>query len=472
MNENERVKKVFLLKKKYIAVFAVALAIAITGFFVMISSSSSDELNIFYSGAQTGAIVVLGDKAADDVLTGKGVSSVRYSLDKSHAAVLMSEGAAYTLYYTDGRGIFKISESGTNDYVISLDGKKVMYCDTAKGLYIFDSENKKSVAVDTQVSGFCFSPSGSAAVYLKNESSEEKMYIYNGASTALPVAYTPLSVSDDGNFMFALNSDNSLYVLDNGGNVTSKICSCVLPEKLYISADVKSIVFSDGSYTYISQQGKSRVRLISYNAVPVNSGAVSCDSENITSVCEELTAVFYSVADENETETLFYFDANCNRSDVAGNVKKYILTGIDGMVYLDADGKIYRYENGKAEFIVSGATDMLCDGKGKYIYYTDAVQTLYVIKQASQVLLANGVEKIYMTNDGILLFVMTDARLYSCKRDKNAQFVADNVYGCVCSSGAAFYVRNYNEHTGRFELYVSSSEDNFKLLNENISNIV
>lgn len=473
MSENETGKKVFLLKKKYLVLIAVVLAVVTAAALILFTASSSDELNIFYSGAQTGAIVVRNGRTADGVLTGKSVSSVRYSLDKSDAAVLMSEGSAYTLYYTDGKNNSKISSGCTNDYVISLDGKKVMYSDSEKGLYIFDAKTKKTVSVDTQVGSFCLSPSGDTAVYVKNESPEAKMYIYNGSvSKALPVVYTPLSVSDDGNFIFAVNGENSLYVLDGNGNVTSKICSSVSADKFYISADVSGIVFSDGSYTYISQQGKSRVRLMSYNAVPVNAGGVTCDSGSITSVCDSLVDVFYSVTDENSTETLFYFDSDCNRSDVAGNVKNYVITGTQSLVYLDAEGKIYRYVKGRTEFVVSGAAEMLCDSKGKYIYYRDAAHNLYAVKQTAPVLLSNGFEKMYITNDDVLLFVMADGRLYSVEKDRNAKLSDENVYGCICGQSVTFCVKNYNAHTGKFELYVSLSGDNFRLIHENISNIV
>ena len=472
--ENQSGEKVFVLKKKYVAVFAAVVAVVIIIVSVIFSGPSDKQISIFYTGAESGAVIVRDDSLSDVVLSGKSVASVRYAENKSAAAVLMSEGASYTLYHTDGRKGEKIAANYTNDYAVSPDGRKVMYCDAEKGLYLYDSKSKKTVAVDTQVKKFCLSPSGKAAVYTKSDTAEETMYLYNGSdSVQLAAVYTPLAVSDDGEFIFALKSDNSLYVLDKNGNVTSKICSGVSADKFYITSDMKSIVFNDGSYTYISQNGKSRVRLIPHKAAPVFSGVqVAVDSGSLTVVVSSLTDIFYSAADENGSCSLFYIDKNFNRTDVAGNVTRFIQTGTQNIVYLATDGKIIRYEKGRIETVASGAADMLSDSKGKYVYYTDATQTLYVVKKNAPLLLASGVDKMYITQDDILLFVMTDGRLYSVRRDNNAAFENENVYGCVCNQTATFYVRNYSSHTGKFELFASDSGTNFRQIHENISNII
>lgn len=472
--ENQVGDKVFVLKKKYIVILSViAAAFMIVAAWVF-SPSSSKEISIFFAGAESGAVVVRDDRLSDIALEGKSVASVRYSGNKSSAAVLMSEGASYTLYYTDGRKRTKIADSCTNDYAVSPDGRKVMYCNDEKGLYIYDVQSRKSVAVDTQVNKFCISPTGKSAVYTKSDSTEETMYLYTGSSPVkMTAAYTPLAVSDDGEFVFALKSDNSLYVLDKNGNVTSKICSGVSSDKFYITQDMKSIVFNDGSYTYISQDGKSRVRLIPHKAVPVFDGtAASVDSGSLTAYISSLTDIFYSAADENSSCSLFFIDKNFNRTDIAGNVTRFVKTGAQSVVYLSSDGKISRYEKGRTETVAASAADMLTDSKGKYIYYTDAAQTLYVVKKNAPVLLANGVDKMYMTHDDILLFVMTDSRLYSVRKDRSAVLEDENVYGCLCKQNATFYVKNYSSHTGRFELYSADSGADFRQIHENISDII
>lgn len=476
MNENEKQveKKVFLLKKKYIIAAAVSVIVIFIIVLAALSGSSADSISLFYSGAETGAVVVLGDREADFVLSGKSVASVRYSENKECAAVLMSDAASYTLYHTDGKKYSKL-ESCTNDYVISLDGSKVMFCDSSGGLYIFDVKKNKSVLVDKRVNKFCLSPSGTSAVYTKTVDSVENLYIYSGSkSQQIADGYIPLAVSDDLGYIYVLKSDDSLYMLDKSGNVTSKICSGVSSDKFFFSGDMKDVVFSDGSYTYISHEGKSRVRLIPHKAAPSQTATaeVFCDSGSLSSVYDSLTDIFYYSVDENGTRTLFFIDNSSGRTDVAGNVTEYYFTGKESLVYIDADGKIYRYEKGEATLVISGASDMMCDGSGKYIYYTDPAQDLYVIKKNAPLLLASGVEKMYMTSEDVLLFVMTDGRLYSAENDDAVMLVDENVYGCITGLSSAFYVKNYSSQTGKFELYASDGDADFELINENISSIV
>ncbi|MBR5497440.1 MAG: hypothetical protein IKV76_05610, partial [Clostridia bacterium] len=114
--ENQSGEKVFVLKKKYIAVFAAVAAVVIIILSVIFSGPSDKQISIFYTGAESGAVIVRDDRLSDVVLSGKSVASVRYAENKSAAAVLMSEGASYTLYHTDGRKGEKIAANCTNDY--------------------------------------------------------------------------------------------------------------------------------------------------------------------------------------------------------------------------------------------------------------------------------------------------------------------------------------------------------------------
>lgn len=473
--EGQILDKVFVLKKKYIVIAVFALVLIFICVLLSISADATDEISLFYSSSQQGVAVVKGDTPAKEVMQGKSMSSVRYSQNKSHAAVLMSEGSSYTLYFTDGKKCIKIADKCTNNYVISYDGRKVVYMDSSDTLYIADSKDGKSTVIDTNAVSFCVSPSAKAVVYTKNTDSTGKLYVYTGSKTfEADGDYVPLAVSDGLEYIYVLSSDNSLYALDKDGTIRSKICSDVSPDMFCFSSDMSDVVFSDGTYTYISQSGKSRVRLIPHKAEPAVNAPVApyCDSSSLSSVYDSLTEIFYFAVEEDESKTLFFIDKDCVRTDVAGNVKKYLFTGGNSIAYLDTSGKIYRYDKGKSVLAVSGATDILTDSKGKYIYYPDSSSQLYVFRKDSPVLLASGVKKMYITDDDVLLFVMTDDRLFSVKKDSQAQLVDENVYGCICNSSASFYIKNYSSQTGTFELFGSDGSLNFSLISENISGII
>lgn len=471
---SENVKKVFVLKKKIII---TAAALAVVLFVVLMCIFGGKKVNtitLFYSAGENGAAVVYGDEKSSGSIPGNGVSSVKYSGKKKSAAVLMSDGSSYSLYFTDGKKNSHITSSATNNYVIAYSGAAVAYCDSASELYVFDTSKKKSTHVDDSVKYFAVTPDGESVVYSKTEEDAEKLYLYTGKKSSLiGESYTPLGVSDDLNYIYVLGGDNSLYVLDKDGNMNAKICSDVSADSFYFSADMKDIVFSDGAYTYISTEGKSRTRLVADKAKPVpqDDYNVFCDSDGLSVICKSLSETFYS-ADNDSGNKVFYIDKKLSSVSVSDNVKKYVLTGTDSLVYLDSQGKIYKFEDSVNSLIQSGASDMLCDAKGKHIYYMTTSRQLFCVRKGTSELISENVSKMYITNDNLLLFIKSDGSLYSASGAVISEKIDDNVYSCLCSSSAAFYMKNYSSQTGAFELYASDGSDNFNLIAENIANII
>lgn len=467
--------RVFVLKKKYIISFAVIFILIVTCFIIKLNNDKSEEVTLFYSANNQGTVATKGIKPMDGIMVGKSMSSAKYSVDKTKAAVLMSVNSNYSLYYTDGKKLSLISDSSTNNYVISLDGKKTAYCDSYDNFSIFDSDKNKSVLIDTQVGRFALSPSGSAVVYTKTMESAEKLYLYSkNKITEIGEGYIPLAVSDDLDYIYVLGCDNSLCVLDKNGNMKSKICSSVATDSFCFSLDMSSVVFCDGNYTYISNFGKSRVRLTQNSSTPIEKNNVnaSCDSQQLTKVYQSLIERFYISDNANNTKSMFYINDDCSRIDIADNVKKYVITEKDSIVYLDDSSNIYRFYKGKNSLIVSAVSDMVADKKGKYIYYVDASSHLSAAVKDNRVPLSDNVKNIYITNDDLLLFVQNDGKLCCVKKDNDIHLIDENVYGCICNKKSSFYIKNYSSQTGNFELYGSDSNDSFEKIFDNISNII
>lgn len=478
MNEifnRKKSDRVFILKKKYIILLLAVLVLVFTCSVIKLSDDKSEEVTLFYSANNQGAVATKGIKPMNGIMNGKSMSSAKYSVDKTEAAVLMSVNSEYSLYYTDGKRFTLVSDSSTNNYVISLNGKKIAYYDSSDNLSIFDADKNKNTQIDNQVGSFVLSPSGEAVVYTKKTETTEKLYLYSKSkSMEIGEGYVPLTVSDDLNYIYVLGSDNSLCVLNKDGNMKSKICSSVEISVFCFSADMESVVFCDGSYTYVSHLGKSRIRLVPNSSMPIEKNNVnaSCDSQQLTKVFKSLTDRFYVTDNVDSTKSLFYIYDDCSKIDIADNVKKYNITEKDSIVYLDDLGKIYRFNKGKSSLLVSSASDMVTDSKGKYIYYIDSSLRLSVFVKDGSALLAEGIRNIYITNDNLLLIVQSDGKLYSVKKDKDIQFVDENVYGCICNKLSTFYVKNYSSQTGNFELYASRNDGRFEKIFDNISNII
>ncbi len=472
-NDKAEKRKVFVLKKKYI-IFTVLIVAAAALVIAVFSEANTNEISLFFSGSEQCAVAFRNASPSDDSMNGKSVSSVCYDSGKTSAAILMSEGTSYTLYYTNGKKCVKISENCTNKYVISQSGSYVMYCDINDELYIFEAENEKSKYIDNEVNYFALSPSGTYAVYLKVTPDGREMYtVKENKTEKINADYIPLALSDEIERIYVLSTDNALYMLNGKGEVVSKICSNVYTGKFCVSADMKSIVFSDGTYTYISNDGKSRVRLISHIAHPVNddSGAVRSDSSALVMVYPSLTGVFYASENENETSALFYVDESFVRTDIAGNVKKYIFTE-NGTVYIDEAGKVYSYMNGKSTHLFTGASDIAASSDGKYIYCIDSSFALRLLKKGESEIVFPDAEKIFMTKENSVLVISSDKSLYIIKRAGKATLLDENVYNCICNSAATFYVKNLSAQTGSFELYASDTDNNFKHIDKNLNSFI
>ncbi len=470
-----KIQKVFVLKKSVIAAvvaFFTALILVLSGIYALSRDRKENGMNVFYSSPMNSAVTVT-DINTQSIIDGKGVASLKYSAQRKSAAIIMSEDVNYSLYYTDGKIKKQLTAAASNNYVISFDGSAVAYSDSSAELHLYSVETNKNFFIDDAVVCFAISPSGKSVVYVKNEENVNVLYLYvDGKSERIGENYTPLGVSDNSEIIYVLSTDNSLYMLDKNGNMTAKICSDVATDKFCFSADLSSIVFNDGVYTYISVEGKSRIRLVEAVAVPVGEKDYYFDSGNKSTVCEKLYNVFYYSSESEDTGSLYYIDKNFSRTDVAQGVSKYIVTGENSVVYLTSDYDIYLYGSGKTSLLQSDAYDVLATSDGKYIYYTNSASELYCIKNNKRVLIGQNVRRIYMTNGNKLLYINRDAELFGTSGARAGEQIDDNVYACVCNATAAFYMKNYSSQSGVFALYGSDGSLKFKLIAENVSAVI
>ncbi len=475
-NTKITVQKVFVLKKSVIAcivAFFAVLILIVFGAYALSHDSEEKEINVFYSSLINGAIAVTDINKPTCIIDGKGVAGIKYSLKKEFAAVVMSDGATYSLYYTDGKTAKHLTASASNNYVIAADGTAVVYSDSASELYFYDALTDNSIYIDGSVMSFSVSPSGDAVVYVKTEESENALYLYaDGKTSRIGENYVPLGVSDDLQMIYVLSNDNSLYMLDENGEMTAKICSEVKADMFFLSADMSSIVFSDGTYTYISTEGKSRNRLVEAIAMPANGKALYSDSQGKTTVSYNLFDTFYYSAEGENVGSLYYIDKNFARTDVARNVLTYIITEENSVVYLTSDYEIFKYDSGKTTLLHSDAYHMMATSDGKYVYFINSASELFCIKNRKITLVAQNVRKIYMTKSDKLLFINRDEELFSVTGRKAGDKIDDNVYACVCSGSSVFYMKNYSSQSGVFELYGSDGSLKFKLIDQNISAVI
>lgn len=460
-------RKVFRLNKRFYIFFIVVFVLVVFAFVAVVSSSGKGRVSLFYSPEKNAAVVLINGENTGNTVPGKSISCVRYNSDSTSCAVLMSDGATYSLYSVNNKKVEKITDICTSNVVHSYNGRNSVYITSYGNLY----EGKKMIA--ESVESFAVSSDCAVVLFVKNEENSKKLYLYKGGKTTfVNEGYTPLAVSDDGKYLYVLSGDNSLFILNPDGTMKSKLCSDVQTNAIWFSDDLLSVVFSDGAYTYISREGRSRVRLVHGNASPVfpEAESIRLNSAGTAFICndDELTDIFYSCYNEDGTQTVFYINDDYSRIDIADSVKKFVITGTEGMSYLDSIGRIYRYNGATSEQIVNGANDFEATSKNKYIYYITAAHELYSVKGSNTQLVASDAEKMYMTATDDLLVIMTDKNLYSISGTKRSDVIGSEVSFCVREGDVVYYTADYNVENGTYVLYGSKDGKNFRLAAENV----
>lgn len=460
-------KKVFRLSKSaYIcaAVAAVLVFAVIVCSFVLQKKGQTD---LFFSPVSSGAIILKDGVNTGNVISGKSISCQREAFDGESAAVLMADGSSYSLYSVQNGGYKKISDNCTGEIVYMHSGADVVYLNSDDTLFA-----GKTVISDS-VKCFASAPDSSAIIYVKESENAQELYLYtNTAATLIGQDYIPVAVSSGGSDIYVVAPDGAFCILNKDGSMKSKLCSDVARESFVFSEDMSVVVFGDGEYTYMSIQGKSRIRLFEGKGSPVTYGMKKerLDSTGIAfAVNADISSGFYTSVSENNNMSLYYVNEDSAVKSVASSVQNVIVTGDTTVSYLDTQGRVYAYNGEESELIVTGAESFYATSQNKYIYYMLAGGEVYSVKNNNNQLLAKGVFRYYLHSDNTLYLLMSDNRLYSVKGVKRSDVIAENVNFCISDGDIFYYACNYNSDKGTYTLHSSSDGKDFSLVSENIS---
>ncbi len=460
-------KKVFRLNKRLYIYFIIVFVLVSSALVAIISCSGNGRISLFYSPGKNAAVVLSNGENTGNTVPGKSISCVRYNSDSTSCSVLMSDGATYSLYSVNSKKVVKITDNCTSNVVHSYNGRNSVYITSYGNLYA----GKNMIAESVEL--FAVSSDCSVVLFVKNEENSKKLYLYKGGKTTfVNEGYTPLAVSDDGKYLYVLSGDNSLFILNPDGTMKSKLCSGVQTNAIWFSEDLLSVIFSDGAYTYISNEGKSRVRLVPGNAAPVFPGAevIRLNSSGTAFICadNDFADIFYSCFNEDGTQALYYIKDDYSRTDIADSVKKFVITGDERMSYLDVTGRLCRYDGGISEQIANDVIDFEATAKNRYVYYITESNELYSVKRSNTQLVASDADKIYMTESDDLLVIMADKKLYSISGTKRSDVIDEQVSFCIREDDIVYYTADYSTENGTYALYGSNDGKNFSLSAENI----
>ena len=460
-------KKVFRLSNRAYIFSALAVVFAVAVIFVSLLFVEKAQTDVFYSPVSHGAIILSGGEDTGKIIPGKGISCVRKSFSADSSAVLMADGSTYTLYHVQDGDFVKLNANCTGEFICSADGKKVVYLNSDDVLFIDKTEIADSVEC------FASSPDANAVVYVKREENSQSLYLYmKGKSEKVGDGYMPVAVSSDGKNIYVLSSDNSFCILGADGTMKSKLGPSVLADSFVFSEDLSVVIFSDGEYTYMSVDGKSRVRLFAGTGRPHTymQESLRIDSTGNAEVMNSsLESAFYTSVNEKGNTLLYYVNEESAIKELCSDVKSFSVTDDEIIAYLDTQGSVYSYNGTDAESVASGVDEFYATAKSRYIYYMTTAGDVYSLKNTNNQLLATGVYRFMLHSDDSLYIIMTDRKLYRINGVRRGDVIAENVNFCKSQHNVMYYGADFNPDTGTYSLYASADGGEFNLISEHIA---
>ncbi len=459
-------KKVFRLSRRAYIFAAAAVVIILAVLSVLFAVENNGEIALYYSPARNGAVIISDGENTGNTIPGKGISCVRYNADSTAAAVLMSDGASYSLYKVKYGKAKKLADNCTSEIVYSYEKNHIVYRNTDGVLY------RDKTKIDDSVISFAVSTDAASVAYVKVVDNTNKLFVSTkGKITEIGEGYTPVAVSSEGEDIYVVTADRSFCILNPDGTMKSKLSSGVLENSFVFSEDFTTVIFSDGEYTYQSVEGKTRIRLAEGNAKPVSEKTVELrldSAGNSVIMNSTLVEEFYCADNGDGTFSLTYIDKDCARKDIVNQARKYIITDDDMLSYLDTQGRIYAYNGNDNELVISGAVDFQATEKNRYIYYMTSAGEVYSVKGVNNQLIAKGAYRFYMNADNTLYLIMTDRKLYCVDGTRRSDVLAENVNSCAKKGSFFCYMADFNSDVGTYDVYYAQNNKKFSLVAEDV----
>ena len=440
-------------KKRWIAaVIGIAAACVILLIAIIIGAVSSGSGNFIeqkdfiyyvYNSENGKTVFSVGSEILKDTIEGR-VSEVQRSAD---GANMLVRKAGYNsdrlkLYHVSKHGVKEIADDAVEGG-ISFSGERAYYIDTDMTLYSYDLKSGKKKKVAEDVFPYCspvLSPDGKSLLYCisSKENGDVTLYYWNnGKSQKLAKNLSPISVSDNGKYIYAMNTDKDIYAMSRKGDDRNKIASNAYVE--FVNCDGTEVLLSAEGKVFLSVKGKEKVKV-----------------GNVTDMDLIIPETFSKSASQYYPVKSFVNTAVAYRKDY---------TSETALGFIQKRGR--EYEIVKVASNVSNVSTV--DGKEFYYLKADELCKIKLKRDAASKKLAEEVEAFKLSVSGKYVYMLdnddTLYRLKGKKKVKVADDVDDSDYFCVLGDGV-LYITDYSWSVDEGSLYYSSNGKNRKLISE------
>lgn len=283
--------------------------------------------------------------------------------------------------------------------------------------------------------------------------------------------------------IYCRNIENDgLYITSLKGD--SKKLGAGLEHYFVFNKEHTQLIFFVNGSCCVTDKGSDKVKISdSYGYVMMvvpdfTSIAYSFSNKSYDSVItygiEKLSEHFYS---EDNNDNLFYINKDWSTKTIASDVDDWKINHENSRLYYTKNDSLYRVNNLNDSDAVSIADDVAkftITSDGKAVYYIDNMDTLWYrkgTKKAKQI--SNDVYSLSITHDDYALFITeyssNSGLLFSSKNGNNKSQISDNAFNVKVTNVATYYYANYNYENYTSDLYGTTTNTTFDLIDEGIS---
>ncbi len=483
------------------AILAIALLVSVVSF--LLSGTPYDEIeaihSIIYSPEEKEAYVLYNGKVVGSPIECDKFSIKGYSDDRTACFFSTTSGEGEdqeVKYYVANED--KITALPDNDLeygAMSADGKKIIAAETTESedgtqeqtFYIYNIGDQSKTefkysgdTLDEVEPSKNFDSILYTSISGEGEEQTTTLYLYNnGENTKLAANMTPVAVSDDAKYIYAyseekpdlsdldsildldFNTKYTLYTLTKDGEKTKIADEFDLYSQSF-NKDMSQMLFIAADKAYFYENGGEKVK-IANNADSIYAVAPSAVA-SLEDFCGAPVIIYNS---SSSSANIYRVEDNeAAIEKLASDISNRYLTNDGETIYFLKNGSLRRISvddaSSEETLIKDDVKKLYVSEDGSSIYVLSKNDSLYYVDdsgEASRV--ADDVDSVKMTIDGVVLYTDEDDVLYYTEDGDKGVKIADDVCEFEVTLGTVIYFADKNSSTGYASAFIGNDGTSF-----------
>ncbi len=389
-------------------------------------------IDSIYDEENEETIFIIGGKKTDVKVEGM-ISDIQRSVDGNTIAFLDEED---TLYVIKKKKLLTVEEEISN-FKLSVEGDGIAFVNVEDELMLYSVKKDSAKKITGDIYGeYVISPDGKSVAYTKgDDDGDYKLYVSVNGKEGKKIGnnLSPLGISNKGKLIYYINAEKLTVHVVKGDKEPQKLGSAGNFEAIAFNIDHTEAVFELNSGTYITKNGKEKVKITSNSIRQLGNYSdwgIVIDgyySDSSTIPVKSFAKQYFT-----SNGSLYYLNKRFKAIEIeeADGIDSYQMTLTGDVIYYVDGNTLYRGTGKKANFkfkeVAEDVSSFEISSDGKFCYFKTYDNSLMCVKKTGKAkLIADDVNSFSMSHDDYLFF-RVDGDLYvSHNRSKKKQVAPD-----------------------------------------------